>query len=50
MIEALVFNATLPTSIASGMSMVALCFVQSAWFAGCWFAIAPAAIGVPVSS
>jgi hypothetical protein len=49
MIEATVFNATLTTSIALWVSVIALRFVQSARFAGGWLAIAPAAIGVPVS-
>jgi hypothetical protein len=47
MVETAVFNATLATSIAFRMTMIAFCFVQPAWLAGCWLAIAPTTVGVP---
>lgn len=49
MVEATIFDATLAASIAFRMAMITLRFVQPAWLAGCWLAIAPAAAGVPVN-
>jgi hypothetical protein len=48
MVKAAVFDTTLTTSITFRMTMITFCFVQPAWFAGCWLPIAPAAAGVPV--
>jgi hypothetical protein len=48
MVETTFFDASLTTAVASGAAMIAFCFVQPAWLAGCWLTIAPATVGVPV--
>lgn len=47
MVETSVFDAPLTTSIAFGMAMITFCFMQPAGLTGCWFPVAPAAVGIP---
>lgn len=47
MIKATLFNSTLATSVAFGVTVITLCLVQSAWLARGWLAVASTTVRVP---